>query len=260
MTIHEETTADTSFEFVGLEFDGIPGDITVKKKRLWRLAYALEEAISRGSMSGHGMEVLVGHITWALMVRREALCLLNLTYSFASAHPGNDLHPLWPGVVEELWRIRCLLPLLRARVKAPWHDRCMACDASTFGLGACERDLDLATARSLGRTSERWRYRVEDAVRARARALGLDCQGGDELPSEIAAESQREMNGAFREVPPDFLKGTQWRNVHASRIHFPKNILNLEGQAAAWSWQHIVRASQSFGRRILVHRQHAPGP
>ena len=77
---HEQTQAVTHGEFVGLSFEN--GFIRVKKYRLWTLGFALDEIISRKHGSGKTLEVLLGHLTWAMMLRREALCLFVHIYDF----------------------------------------------------------------------------------------------------------------------------------------------------------------------------------
>ena len=90
--------------------------IAIKGRSVWKLRYAIEELLRRGRASGHLVRVLVGHLTWASMVRREALGLLNATYAFIVS-AGVEVEALWPAVRTELWRARCLLPLLVARCK-----------------------------------------------------------------------------------------------------------------------------------------------
>ena len=106
------------------------------------------------------MKVLLGHVTWALLLRREALCLLRASCAF-SAKAGSHPLSLCRSVREELWRVRCLLPLLQADVLAPWHGQIVASDASECGLGLVRRRLPADRVAELGRQSERWRHRVE---------------------------------------------------------------------------------------------------
>lgn len=70
-----------------------------------------------------------------------------------------------------LRQIRSLLPLLRCNLCAEWHPEATASDASPYGLGVCQRTAPCPEIAALGRTSEGWRFRVEDAVRAREHAL-----------------------------------------------------------------------------------------
>ena len=44
---------------------------------------AVKYVLDRGVASGHDIQVLVGHITWAMLLRREALAILSSVYAFA---------------------------------------------------------------------------------------------------------------------------------------------------------------------------------
>ena len=48
-----------------------------------------------------------------------------------------------------------------------------ASDASPFGLGVCTRNCSKQEAGQLGRFSERWRFKIEDALKARKSAFNL---------------------------------------------------------------------------------------
>ena len=65
---HEMEPAATTAEFVGLGLrDGV---WSVRPKRMWRLRRALQAVLARGFISGRALEVLAGHITWSVMVRK----------------------------------------------------------------------------------------------------------------------------------------------------------------------------------------------
>ena len=55
--------------------------------------------------------MVLGHVTWACLLRREALAFLSSCYAFVEAAKG-EVMPLWDSVRRELWQIRCHLPLL----------------------------------------------------------------------------------------------------------------------------------------------------
>eukprot|EP00959_Pyramimonas_sp_CCMP1952_P400940 8401390-Pyramimonas_sp.AAC.1 len=57
------------------------------------------------------MEILVGHLTWVMLLQRSALSVLSSVYAFAQAGKGRVLD-LWPSVRQELTTAMGLLPLL----------------------------------------------------------------------------------------------------------------------------------------------------
>ena len=137
LVVHDREPASHDAEFLGLSLtDG--RFLAVRPKCLWRLRLAIEKLLRIGKCSGTLMKVLLGHVTWSSLLRREALCLLRASYAF-SAKAGSQPLPLWRSVREELWRVRCLLPLLQADVLAPWHGQIVASDASEYGLGLVRR-------------------------------------------------------------------------------------------------------------------------
>eukprot|EP00969_Alexandrium_andersonii_P271593 12003708-Alexandrium_andersonii.AAC.1 len=63
------------------------------------------------------MEVLLGHITWTLLLRREGLALLQSVYAFVGCR-GLECRPLWPAVRRELEWVSALIPLFVVRTDA----------------------------------------------------------------------------------------------------------------------------------------------
>ncbi|CAK0814614.1 unnamed protein product, partial [Prorocentrum cordatum] len=119
-----------------------------------RLGRALEELLWRGRASGHLARAVVGHLTWASMVRCEAQGLLDAACAFMVA-AGVGAQALWPAVRAEPWRSRCLLPLLIVDLAAPWASQLAASDAGEEGLGARRRKAPLGLIAQCGRQCER---------------------------------------------------------------------------------------------------------
>ena len=155
--VHEQCSASTTGEFVGLSF--AKGIFSIKTARIWRLRYALTGLLRLKRVSGHLIEIITGHITWAMLMRRESLAFLNHTYQFIHQYRDSS-HTLPPEVKQELQDISSLLPLLRSDSQRSWSDRIHASDASPTGLGVCDRRLPISEISSLGRVAEKWRYRV----------------------------------------------------------------------------------------------------
>ena len=167
--VHEQSQASTQGQFVGLEFDR--GRVSIKKIRLWRLKFALDRVLSFRKMSGKMLEIIIGHCTWCMLIRRESLSVFCHVYEFIRKH--RDSHVFIPkSVRHELEHIRNILPLLRSDMSQTWCPLVHASDASSFGLGVCTRSASLSTVSRFGRFSERWRFLLEDKIQARRSALG----------------------------------------------------------------------------------------
>eukprot|EP00973_Karenia_brevis_P073490 10210858-Karenia_brevis.AAC.1 len=67
LVVHEIEPPSTTAQFVGIEFES--GEIRVKKKRVWRLRWSIEEILLRKHISGQALEIILGHATWLMLVR-----------------------------------------------------------------------------------------------------------------------------------------------------------------------------------------------
>ena len=109
LTVHELQEGSGDCDFLGMSMRS-GSSLCIKRRNLWRLRLGIEEVLTRNRCSGKALQVLVGHITWACLLRREALVVLDSVYAFIAAHL-DETAVLWGSVARELWHIRCLLPL-----------------------------------------------------------------------------------------------------------------------------------------------------
>ncbi|CAK0866137.1 unnamed protein product, partial [Prorocentrum cordatum] len=181
--------------------------------------------------------VLLGHVTWAMICKREALSTLSSVYAF-KAVKDPDVRPLWNSVRFELWCVASTLPLWSSHLGPPWGSRVSASDASPIGVGVCARELEGPRVARIGGLTERWRCRCTSAVAARANALGL---GGPRLEEDFleavgvneceSINPEVSVNG-FLEIPEEIMKGSEWVAVISRRHWGPrKSTLELEGEA-----------------------------
>eukprot|EP00959_Pyramimonas_sp_CCMP1952_P133214 2785065-Pyramimonas_sp.AAC.1 len=69
---------------------------------MWRLRYGIESLLRRGVCSGSALQIAMGHVTWAALLRREVLSLFSESYLFMQA-AGDRPQKIWPRVRQELW-------------------------------------------------------------------------------------------------------------------------------------------------------------
>eukprot|EP00435_Cladocopium_sp_Y103_P063778 s336_g25.t1 len=257
LTVHEEAEAEVSADFVGLHFDGESGFVSIKPQRIIKLQRAIQELLARNFASGELLQLVLGHITWAMMSRREGLSILNSCYAFCHQHKCRASR-LWPSVRRELEWIAALLPLFRAKINVGWSSDVFASDSSPFGYGVCQRQLPSDLVRGVGSQSERWRFRFEDAVDARAHAAkagGVDKLDKSNLSHLISSSFQDivdDLSGeGFHEVPPDILVQSDWNVVWSSPWKRHDNILRTEGLALVWAVEHSLRANRNLGKKLL---------
>lgn len=215
LPVHEIEPASLQAEFVGLEFDR--GKLSIKAKRLRRLKFAISAILRRKKVSGRLSEVLVGHLTWALLVRRESLSILQQVYVYIREHYETPA-TLPPSVREELCQSASILPLLRADLTAPWSSDVICSDASPFGIGACHQKIDPKGVSAIGRCQEKWRFETEDHINARRAALGIE----KHTSAAIAARSleSRELAAVAQsdEIPRAWLAPARWKVIRSGKI------------------------------------------
>ena len=247
--IHEVTEAQPIVEGLGLRFDGAERRVTLTSQRVWKLRLS---AIALGRLRGppppKWIEKIVGHFTFAMMVRREALSVFSSVYKYIRAsQPGLDL---WHRARDEILQASALLPLLSTSWALPWDATVSATDSSEVGYGVCERSLAPTFVAECGRPCEQWRYSVEGAIKARANALGLKPE--EHLPADLQQECARVCSSEFKEIPAGVLSFEAWHTVFSGAWDYHENILRTEGRAMISGIRHKLRAARSQQRRHLV--------
>ena len=241
LSCHELSPVSLDGEFVGLAF--INGsEWRVKPSRVHRLRMAISHVLDRGFCSGDLMQVLVGHITWTCLLRRESLSFIQSTYVFIHKNIGK-VSKIWSSVRKEISAISNLLPLLCSNMSIGWNPYVLASDASLFGIGAGEKRVDFKVIEECGRISEKWRYRAEETIRAREHALDIR---DPSVEAQIMARTR-----GFNEVPPELSDPEGWRIFLASRVRTGPGILELEGVALHSAVKHALRRVDSFCTRQL---------
>lgn len=256
LTVHEECEAAHEGEFVGLSFNGVKGKVSIKPSRIVKLQRSIDELLCRNFASGELLQLVIGHITWAVMARREALSILSACYSFVH-QCGNTPHRLWPRVRTELRWISALLPMFQSTISTGWSQDIFASDSSPYGYGICHRTVSDSTARVIGSQCERWRFRFEDAVDARKHAgkiVGAELEAG-KLPDlhTVHDFSQKlDFNRRdFHEVPLEVLKPESWSVVWSHPWAHEDNILHTEALALVWAVEHALRSNRNLNKRLL---------
>lgn len=116
-------------------------------------------------------------------------------------------------VRRELGWLSALLPLFFVDTWRTWSDQLHAGDASDSGFGVCSHASSSEIAAGLGRVSERWRFKAEDAIAARKHALRsiafavdrhridpVSCAPLDPIPAMPPPVSESQMRAEFEEV------------------------------------------------------------
>ena len=103
------------FDTLGVSVDGVCRVVCSTPKRASKVLAVLEFLCSGARVSGQQLEHVLGHITCCYMLHRCFLSLLGAVYKFIRQNCTRQRH-VWPSAALELWRLRCLLPLVRANI------------------------------------------------------------------------------------------------------------------------------------------------
>ena len=192
--------------------------------------------------------------------------------------------------------MRDIIPLLFCDLGRGWNGAVLATDAQgdsqtrLGGYGITEREMGSTVASQIGIVSEKWRYDVEDAIKARHMALsGVDAHSvqadlgtrglvdlADFLPESpsaaihVAHDTLKEHAGLpSQESPFSYPHRTRSSNFHSvtldmvgdkslwklcfnGRWSHPQTILQGEGRAALLGLKHHVRAFRNFNTHHTI--------
>ena len=71
MPCHDLEDGVSFAKFAGLELDGVALTARVSWRRIWILYFGITYVLTLSELSGAQLECMLGHITWAMLVRRE---------------------------------------------------------------------------------------------------------------------------------------------------------------------------------------------
>ena len=75
--VHPTVASDVEADFIGLRFNLRELSVGLRPSRSFRLRAAIRELIRRGHCSPALLEIIMGHCTWAALLRREALSVFD---------------------------------------------------------------------------------------------------------------------------------------------------------------------------------------
>ena len=239
---------DVGGDTLGWHFDSEVPSVSVTPRRLWRLRLGIKELLRQGWGTGQLVERILGHLTFAFLLRRELLSCLQACYVFV--RKSYKVHcRLWPEVVRELSWACSLLPLVTRDLSAPWCPDVCATDASHWGRGVAQQSSTVEKVRAQARIQDRWRFSHEQELEiGRSHVSGPK---GSSCFIEHLRSSNSEKSLPVPELDVSFMKGP-WTRVDSTPWSRPEPIVVLEGRAIVWTVQHLARAVRNHGCRHLL--------
>ena len=131
---HEIVRSNQVAHNLGGEQRGGPPSSGITAKRCALLRAGIRWLLDhRGACTSAEMGHLVGHLTFALLFRRESLACLRAVYDWIARDYTVET-PLWDSVRRELGIAVGLLVLQRRKLSQPWSDVVVSTDASVSRL------------------------------------------------------------------------------------------------------------------------------
>ncbi|CAK0906248.1 unnamed protein product, partial [Prorocentrum cordatum] len=262
---------------LGCHLDGARLCTRPTDERFATVRKGLRCLLRQRKVAGWQLEMVLGHMTFMALVRRELLSIFHAVYAFLTSS-YHTFSVLWPTVREELECFLGLMVMLEARWDRDWMPFVYSSDASLYGYGVAEAEFDSAQVALVGRISElsRWRLGAGLARQHAFESAGFllnsetgevvrDAEGAPRrLDSELLdiLNSERwECDPAFPEVPHELLHDSHWKTVMADRWVFADDILRLEARAlvkAASRAAHSQPVKDCRGRQRTLKRESLP--
>jgi hypothetical protein len=135
-------------EMLGIVIDGNAATMTIHPSKMFKLLGQTLYLLHSNKCTGTTLSRLMGHWTWLLMLRRPTLAILRYSYIYIQEMQGRS-HKLWPSVVNELYNLIALAPLMYADLTTPLLNILPASDASSIGNGVTIANTTTATIQAL---------------------------------------------------------------------------------------------------------------
>lgn len=255
-SLHEEARASEIFQTLGGLVDGQQGIVRLTPTRTWNILLAFESLL-HGKVHWEDVRRLLGHAVTICVLNRCGMSIFRSLYDMVEARPNP--RKLKPREIREVKIFVGLIPLLYGDLRKSWCEHVLCTDASPFGYGVCQRDLEVQHVKQIGQWQDKWRFRHLDPSewRPRQRSQGpsvlTDWRSvlGELEPQDI--EDLYAYNEYFPEVPTDWTDAEHWSTQMMGRWHdTSSHITEKEGHALVLAVRHLSRASSNRGKKHLV--------
>ena len=229
-------TADP-VKVIGFDIDGGAATVSLPVDSQLSLIRSTLSLIHSATVTGAAMSHVLGRWTWVMMLRRPTLAVLQHVYRFARLAHGRRFS-LWRSARRELCMLLTLLPLLHARLDAPFYHRAFASDASELAAGV------VSTPLSSDLHSMLW-----PLCSSRHHAALQPLLAGDSWPDSAPLQLLRQQYDAFYAS----VSASPWRvNISAAWRDASEHINVLELRAALLTLHHVLSSPSSHLRRVYL--------
>jgi hypothetical protein len=226
---------------IGFDIDGAQARIQLPPESQLSLVRATLAVLRAPTVTGATLAHVVGRWTWVLMLRRSALAVLQHAYRYCRVAQTRHF-TLWPSVRRELLMLVSLLPLLEARLDAPFFHRAVASDASELAGGVVTTALSSQLRKQLWPLCSSRHHAVRQALAnadpARLRAVQLL---GLSAPDAARFDA---FYSAVDDAPWRTMISAPWRDME----HI--NVLELRAALLAVHW--VLSYPSSLSSRVFL--------
>ena len=233
-------------ETIGLELDGVLQIARLRSEKRWKLRAGPQGCLAARLVPGKRIEIIIGHITHAMLLFRPSLAVFRSCYDFVRRRYHLPIR-LWPSARRDIRICLGLLPLLRAEWRQPWAPVAHCADATLNGFAVHEAFTAKENVRHIGRWSERWGFHWGAGDNPRERALAPPAP--DEAPTDENVPLT--LTPSFPEAPKSFVDGLEWKLIQARPYRYKEPAHMKEARATLFGPRRRARQDMYHGTRQL---------
>jgi hypothetical protein len=226
-------------KIIGFDIDGARGTISLPAESQLSLIQSTLAVLRVATVTGALLSHLVGRWTWVMMLRRSSLAALQHTYRYCRVAQRRRF-TLWPSVRRELCTLLGLLPLLNARLDAPFFHRAIASDASELAAGVVSTPLTPSLHGKLYPLCSDRHHAVKQAQCNAQRVRG-----------ESVSEGLLNLQSSF-ETFYDSVESAPWRTLISKAWTGEEHINALELRAALLAVHWVLSYPSSLNSRVYL--------
>lgn len=237
-----------SVKVIGFDIDGVRSTIQLPAQSQLSLVRSTVAVMRAATVTGATLSHIVGRWTWVMMLRRCTLSVLQHAYRYCRVAQHRPF-TLWPSVRRELDMLLSLLPLLHARIDAPFFHRAIASDASELAGGVVSTPLAPALRTQLWPLCSARHHAVHqaqsNALRARTQDDAAHARAA-ELLGVTASEVQR-FDAYYSAV-----SSAPWRTLVSAPWSGAEHINTLELRAALLAVHWALSFPSALSSRVFL--------
>jgi hypothetical protein len=233
---------------IGFDIDGAQACIRLPAESQLSLVRSTLAVLRADTVTGATLSHIIGRWTWVMMLRRSTLAVLQHVYRYCRVAQRRRF-TLWPSVRRELLMLLSLLPLLEARLDAPFFHRAIASDASELAGGVVTTPLTPQLRDGLWPLCSSRHHAVRQALSNAQRARSED------VAAQLRAVQLLGLSGADVARFDSFYSAVgaaPWRTIVSAPWSGVEHINVLELRAALLAVHWVLSYPSALSSRVFL--------